>query len=39
VNRFNLKKLSEVDGKEQYRAEISYRLASLEDLNNEADIN
>jgi hypothetical protein len=35
----NLKKLSEVEGKEQYRVEISNRFAVLENLNAEVDIN
>jgi hypothetical protein len=30
--RFNIKKLNEVEGKEQYRVEVSYRFAALEDL-------
>jgi hypothetical protein len=29
MERFNLKKLNEVQGKEQYRAEISNRFAAL----------
>jgi hypothetical protein len=37
--RFNLKKLNDVDGKEQYRVEISNRFAALENLDSEVDIN
>jgi hypothetical protein len=36
---FNLKKLNEVEGKEQYHAEISNRFAALENLYIEVDIN
>jgi hypothetical protein len=36
---FNLKKLNEVEGKEQYRVEISNRFAALEDLDAEVEIN
>jgi hypothetical protein len=32
MERFNLKKLNEVEGKEQYRVEISNRFAVLENL-------
>jgi hypothetical protein len=32
MERFNLKILNEVEGKEQYRVEISNRLATLENL-------
>jgi ABC-type hemin transport system ATPase subunit len=32
IKRFNLKKLNEVEGKEQYRVEISNRFAALENL-------
>jgi hypothetical protein len=32
MERFNLKKLNRVEGKEQYRAEISKRFAALENL-------
>jgi hypothetical protein len=32
MERFNLKKLNEVKGKEQYRVEISNRFAALENL-------
>jgi hypothetical protein len=33
--RFNVKKLNEVEGKEQYRVEVSNRFAALEDLDSE----
>jgi hypothetical protein len=36
---FNLKKLKEVEGKEQYCVEISNRFAALENLNTGDDIN
>jgi hypothetical protein len=39
IQRFNLKKLNEVEGKEQYRVEVSNRFATLEDLNAEVEIN
>jgi CRISPR/Cas system CMR-associated protein Cmr3 (group 5 of RAMP superfamily) len=39
MERFNLKKLNEVEGKEQFRVEVSNRFASLEDLNAEVEIN
>jgi hypothetical protein len=39
MERFNLKKLNEVEGKEQYRVEISKRIAALENLDTEVDIN
>jgi hypothetical protein len=32
MERFNLKKLKEVEGKEQYRVKISNRFAALENL-------
>jgi hypothetical protein len=35
VEKFILKKLSAVEGKEQYRFEVSNRLAALEDLDAE----
>jgi hypothetical protein len=34
-----LKKLNEVEGKEQYRVEISNRFAALENLDTEVDVN
>jgi hypothetical protein len=39
VERFILKKFNEVEGKEQYRLEISNRFAALEHLETEADMN
>jgi hypothetical protein len=39
MGRFNLKELKEVEGKEQYRVEVSNRFAALEDLDTEAEIN
>jgi hypothetical protein len=39
MERFNLKKLNNVEGKEQYRVEISNRFAVLENLDNDVDIN
>jgi hypothetical protein len=39
MERFNLKKLNEVEGKEQYRVEVSNRFAALESLNDEVKIN
>jgi hypothetical protein len=39
VERFNLKILNEVEGKEQYRVKISNRFAALEILHAEVDIN
>jgi hypothetical protein len=39
MERFNLKKLNEVVGKEQYRVELSYRFAALENLDAEVNIN
>jgi hypothetical protein len=39
MERFNLKKLKEVEVKEQYRVEISNRFAALEELDTEVDIN
>jgi hypothetical protein len=39
MERFNLKKLNEVEGKEQYRVEISNRFAALENLDTEVDVN
>jgi hypothetical protein len=37
--RFNLEKLNEVEGKEQFRVEVSDRFAALEDLEAEVEIN
>jgi hypothetical protein len=39
MERFNLKKLNEVEGKEQYHVEVSNRFAALEDLDTEVEIN
>jgi hypothetical protein len=39
MERFNLKKLNEVEGKEQYHAEISNRLIALTNLDAEVGIN
>jgi hypothetical protein len=39
MHSFHLKKLNEVEAKEQYGAEISNRSASLENLDTEVDIN
>jgi hypothetical protein len=39
MERFNLKKLNEVEGKEKYSVEVSNRFAALEDLNAEVEIN
>jgi hypothetical protein len=35
----NLKKLNKVQGKEQYRVEVSNRFAALEELDAEVEIN
>jgi hypothetical protein len=37
--KLNLKKLNEVEGKEQYHVEVSNRFAALEDLDTEVEIN
>jgi hypothetical protein len=39
MERFSLKKLNEVEGKEQYRVEISNKFIALENLQAEVDIN
>jgi hypothetical protein len=39
VERFNLKKLSVVEGKEQYRVEIWNKFTALENLDTEVDVN
>jgi hypothetical protein len=39
MERLNLKKLSDVEGKERYRVEISNRFAALENLDTEGDVN
>jgi hypothetical protein len=39
IERFNLKKLNKVEGKEEYHVEVSNRFAALEDLDTEVEIN
>jgi hypothetical protein len=39
MERFNLKKLNKVEGKEQYWVETANRFAALENLDTEVDIN
>jgi hypothetical protein len=39
MERFNLRKWNEVEGKEQYRVEISNRFSALENVDTEVDIN
>jgi hypothetical protein len=39
MDTFNLKKLNEVEGKEQYQVKISDRFAALENLHNVVGIN
>jgi hypothetical protein len=39
MERFNLKKLKEVEAKEQYRVEVLNRFAALEGLDTEVEIN
>jgi hypothetical protein len=39
MERFNLRKLNEAEGNEQYRVEISNKFAALENLDAEVDIN
>jgi hypothetical protein len=39
MERFNLKTLKEVEGKEQFHVEVSNRFAALEDLDVEVEIN
>jgi hypothetical protein len=39
MERFNLKMLNEVEGKEQYQIEISKSFTALENLDAEMDIN
>jgi hypothetical protein len=39
MERFNLKKLNDVEGKAQFRGEVSNRFAALEDLDTEVEIN
>jgi hypothetical protein len=39
MERFNLEKLNDVEGKEQFRVEVLNRFAALEDLDAEVEIN
>jgi hypothetical protein len=39
MERSTLQKLNEIESKEQYRVEITYRFAPLENLDAEMDIN
>jgi hypothetical protein len=39
MERFNLKKLNEIEGKEQFLVEVSNRFAALEDFDAEVEIN
>jgi hypothetical protein len=39
MERFNLQKLNDVEGKEKYRVEVSNTFAALEDLDAEVGIN
>jgi hypothetical protein len=39
TERFNLKKLNYVEGKEQFRVEVSNRFATLDDLDTQVEIN
>jgi hypothetical protein len=39
MERFNLKKLNDVEGKEQFSVKVSNRFAALEDLDTEMEIN
>jgi hypothetical protein len=39
MERFNLKELNEVEGKEKYHVEVANRFAALEDLDAEVEIN
>jgi hypothetical protein len=39
IEKFNLKKLNEANGKEQYLVEISNRFAALENVDVKVDIN
>jgi hypothetical protein len=39
MERFNLKKLNDIESKEQFRVEVSNRFAALEDLDTEVEIN
>jgi hypothetical protein len=39
MERFNLKKLNDVEGKEQFRVEVSNMFEALENLDSEVEIN
>jgi hypothetical protein len=39
MDRFNLMKLNEVEGKEKYRVDISNRFTALKDMDTEVQIN
>jgi hypothetical protein len=39
MERFNLKKLNDVEGKEKYHVEVPNRFLALEDLDAEVEIN
>jgi hypothetical protein len=39
MERFNLKTLNEVEGKEQYHVEVSNRFAAFEDLVTQVELN
>jgi hypothetical protein len=39
MERFNLKKLNDVEGKEQFRVKVSNRFAALEDFDGEVEFN
>jgi hypothetical protein len=39
MERFTLKKLNDVEGKEQFRVEVSIRFVGLEDMDTEEEIN
>jgi hypothetical protein len=39
IERFNIKKLNKIEGKEKYCVEVSNRFAALEDLDTEMEIN
>jgi hypothetical protein len=39
IEKFNFKKLNELEGKKQYRIEISNRFTASENLDREVDIN
>jgi hypothetical protein len=39
MERFSLKKLNEIEGKEMYYIEVSNRFAALEDLDAEVEVN